>query len=144
MRRLLFSVPVDGVFASLGLLLYRVAFGGMMIVGHGWPKLMSYSEKAADFPDPLGIGPTMSMLGALGGEVICCGLLVLGLGTRLAAVPAAFTMGVAAFVIHAEGPLFLGAPGAKEPALLYMTAFALLFFTGPGRFSIDRILSARS
>jgi putative oxidoreductase len=143
MRGLLFSVPVTGIFPSLGLLLYRVAFGGMMLVGHGWPKLMAFSEKAATFPDPLGIGSTMSMAGAVAGEVACAALLVLGLGTRLAALPIAFTMGVAAFAIHAEGALFLPAAGAKEPALLYLAAFTLLFFTGPGRFSIDRILSAR-
>lgn len=144
MRGLLFSVPVSGVIPSLGLLLYRVAFGGMMVVGHGWPKLMAFSEKAASFPDPLGIGSTMSMVGAVSGELVCSALIVLGLGTRLAALPIAFTMGIAAFLIHANDALFLSAEGAaKEPALLYMVAFALLFFTGPGRFSVDRVLSPR-
>ena len=41
---------------ALGLLLLRLGAGGLLLYGHGWAKLMHYSERAAHFPDPLGIG----------------------------------------------------------------------------------------
>jgi putative oxidoreductase len=44
-------------------------------------------------------------------------------------------MCIALFVIHAGDPL-----DVKELSLMYLAIFALLFITGPGRFSIDGIL----
>jgi putative oxidoreductase len=55
-----------------------------------------------------------------------------GLFTRWAAIPAAFTMAVAAFLAHAGDPF-----GDREMALLYLTLFTTIGLVGPGRFSID-------
>ena len=57
------------------ILMLRIALGVQMLLGHGWGKLMSFSEKAATFPDPLGVGHTTSMALAVFGEVVCwaCG-----------------------------------------------------------------------
>ena len=33
---------------SLGLLVLRVGAGVMLIAGHGWPKLVHFSERAAE------------------------------------------------------------------------------------------------
>lgn len=139
MKRWLIGAPVTDFIPSLGLLLFRIVFGGFMLVGHGWGKLMSFSEKAASFPDPLGIGPELSMVSAIFCEVVCSALVVLGLATRFAILPLVFTMVVAAFVVHGGDPLFMGNGAAKEPALIYLIAFALLFFTGPGCFSVDTV-----
>jgi putative oxidoreductase len=144
MKKLIFATPVSGFVPSVGLLLHRVVFGGFMLVGHGWGKLQGFAAGGADFPDPLGIGANASMAGAVFAEAICAALIVLGLGTRLATIPLIFTMAVAAFVVHAEGPLFLPGQGAKEPAILYMAGFAFLLFVGPGRFSVDKLIGDRS
>jgi putative oxidoreductase len=45
------------------------------------------------------------------------------------------TMCTALFIVHAGDPL-----PAKELAVIYLTIFVLLFFSGPGRFSIDEML----
>ena len=116
---------------SLGLLLLRLAVGGMML-SHGIPKLMNFASKKDGFPDPLGIGHMGSLVSAIGAEVGCAALLVIGLGTRLAALPLVFTMAIAAFVVHGGDPW-----AKKELAVLYGLAFLVLFFTGAGRFSID-------
>ena len=139
MKRWLIGAPVTDFIPSLGLLLFRIVFGGFMLVGHGWGKLMSFSEKATTFPDPLGIGPELSMGSAIFCEVVCAALVVLGLATRFAVLPLVFTMVIAAFVVHGGDPLFMGNGAAKEPALIYLTAYALLFFTGPGCFSVDTV-----
>lgn len=131
------------VLNDLALLLARLVFGGFMLVGHGWSKAQLIgTDKAANFPDPLGIGNQASLLGAVAGEVLCCVLICLGLLTRFACLGLVFTMAVAAFVIHAADPLFMGGGASKEPALLYLTAGLILLLTGPGRISIDQLIKA--
>lgn len=120
---------------SFGLLLHRLAFGGLMLV-HGIPKLKGMMENGVgNFPDPLGIGTTVSHLGAVGSEVGCSILLMVGLLTRAAAIPAAFTMAVAAFVVHSADDW-----GTKEKAVLFLCGYLVLIFTGPGKFSVDHLL----
>ncbi len=143
MKRLLFGTPVTDMLPSLGLLLYRLVFGGFMLLGHGWGKLLSFGENAANFPDPLGIGPQLSMGSAIFCEVFCAALVVLGLVSRVAVIPLIFTMAVAAFFVHGGDPLFMSGAAAKEPALIYLAAFALLLLTGPGRFSFDWAIGKR-
>ena len=124
--------------ADAGLLLLRLCVGSMMLVGHGIPKVLEFSDKMAHFPDPLGVGSTASLSLAIFGEVICSALLIVGLVTRGATVPFAITMLVAALVVHAGDPW-----SQKELALLYAVAALGLIGTGAGRFSLDRVLWTR-
>lgn len=122
---------------SLGLLLLRVAGGAMMMV-HGWSKAASYSERAATFSDPLGVGSQTSLTLAIFGELVCAALLIPGLGTRLAAVPYAFTMVVAGFLVHADDPW-----ARKELAMLYLVVGLVVLVAGPGRLSLDALLAPK-
>lgn len=116
---------------SIGLLALRVGIGCLMLV-HGIQKVMGFSEMSGAFPDPIGIGSQLSLIMAIGAEVGCSVLLILGLGTRLAVVPLAFTMLVALFVVHAEDPWKV-----KELAAIYLLVYISLLLTGPGQFSLD-------
>ena len=123
--------------SAIGLLLLRLIFGGTMLVAHGWQKFSKFSEYVGEFPDPLGIGRKASLMGAVGAEFFCAALIIVGFLTRIATIPLFFTMLVAFFIVHGGDPF-----KAKEPALLYGAAFLILFFTGPGAYSVDkRILS---
>ena len=123
----------QGSWTSLGLLFLRVIAGGMMLFGHGWAKLVDFSQIAPKFPDPLGLGSTTFSLGlAVFAEVFCAAAVMLGVATRLAAIPLAMTMLVAAFAVHAGEPW-----AEKELAVLYAAPFLALVFTGPGKFSFD-------
>lgn len=119
---------------SVGLLILRIGFGGVMLVAHGLPKLQNFGEIAPRF-DPIGLGGTVSLSLAIFAELICAGLLVIGLGTRLAAIPLIVTMLVAAFVAHAEDPW-----QKKELAVMYLTAYTALLAAGGGMFSLDRFV----
>ena len=128
-----------GIWSSLGLLVMRLAAGGMMLVGHGWGKLVGFGDVATRFPDPLAIGsPTLSLALAVFAEVFCALAVMAGFATRLAAIPLVTTMCVAAFVIHADDPW-----AKKEFALLYAVPFLTLVFTGAGKFSVDEYLGPR-
>ena len=124
-----------------GLLLARASVGYLMVFGHGLGKVQNFSDYAEKFPDPFGLGSRNSLILCIVGEVVAPAMVALGLFTRPAALAAAFTMGVAAFVAHANDPLFIpmGGGPAKELALLYMIPFALFVFTGPGKISLDAL-----
>ncbi|RNC87188.1 MAG: DoxX family protein [Winogradskyella sp.] len=117
-------------FNDLALLLLRVGFGGLMLT-HGIPKIDRLANSAG-FPDPLGIGSLPTVILAVIGEVIAPVLIIIGLKTKLAAIPSILTMAVAAFIVHASDPI-----GTKEKALLYLFAFIVIFLAGPGSYSID-------
>ncbi|MEO8066154.1 MAG: DoxX family protein [Flavobacteriales bacterium] len=131
MSKLLNSEPVA---LDFGLLLLRVVAGGSMIYGHGWGKLMHFSDKMDSFGDPIGLGSTLSLILVVFAEVVCALLVMLGLWLRVSTVPLVITMGVAVFITHAGDPF-----GDRETAMFYLAAFTALFCTGSGRFAIDRI-----
>lgn len=129
------SLPISLDWASL---LLRLAFGGLMAGLHGWSKFQSYGEKAADWADPIGLGGPTSLALAIFGELVCGILIALGLFTRLATIPAIITMLVAVLAIHWNDPL-----ADKEHALLFLFAYAAIFFLGSGRYSLDAVLDRK-
>jgi putative oxidoreductase len=125
---------------SVGLLVLRLGMGGYMMT-HGWGKVQMVLNRQFDqLGDPIGLGNTLSLILATGAEFFCALLVVIGLGTRVAAIPVVITMGVAAFIVHGNDPWTMGAGASKEPALLFLTAFLTLVFTGGGRFSFDALI----
>jgi putative oxidoreductase len=123
---------------EVGIFLHRLIFGAMMLVPHGIPKFSKLLSNPQGFPDPLGIGSTFSLILVIFSEVICSILIIIGLKTRLAAIPLIITMVIAAFSIHGADPF-----SGKEKALLYLGAYLVLVFTGSGNFSIDHMLSSK-
>lgn len=120
--------------ASLGLLILRVAAGVLMMT-HGWSKIQNFEGMVQSGFDPVGMGATLSVVMLIGAEFIAALFIVLGLLTRLSAVPLIVAMSVAAFVAHASDPLQV-----KELSLIYLTIFASLMITGAGKYSLDSIL----
>lgn len=131
------SAPLQDKATSAGLLILRLAVGGMMLT-HGIPKFQRLMDTPDQFADPFGVGPEISLALAVFAEVICAGLIVVGGLTRLAAVPLFITMVTAAFIIHGADPF-----AKKEMALLYGSGALALICAGGGRFGIDGWLAAR-
>ncbi len=130
----LFSEPISSSTKSLVLLLARVIFG-FLFLSHGIAKLHAYANAPELFLDPIGLGSTLSLWLVLFAEILCTTGFILGALFRLCLIPMIFTMCIALFVIHASDPL-----GVKELSMMYLAIFALLYITGPGRYSIDGIL----
>ena len=137
---------------SVGLLILRLGIAGFLAT-HGWGKVQML--RAGQFEmmgDPIGLGSRLSLWLLMGAEFVCSLLVMAGLGTRLAALPVVFAMGVAAFVAHGHDPWTMEAAAklffagqtkmilAKEPALIFLIVFLALAFTGAGRFSVDALI----
>lgn len=133
-KTFLFKEPRLPMAYSVMLLAVRIIFGALFM-SHGIAKWVAFNEATDNFPNPLGMGSTLSFWLAIFAEVACSFGFILGALFRLCLIPMIFTMCVALFVIHASDPLVI-----KELALMYLTIFVLTFFSGPGRFSIDEIL----
>lgn len=119
---------------DVALLVLRLWLGGSMLALHGWQKLIHYSSLNATFPDPLGVGSLWSLVLALCGEVLCQILLMLGFVTRLAALGAVATMGVAWYAVH---KMALTGAQSGELAFIYLAGYLALVFAGAGRYSLD-------
>lgn len=125
------SQNAKAISVDLGLLLFRLASGGLMLL-HGAPKLFNFSARWHKFSDPLGLGPEVSFILSTFAEFFCAVFLVAGAFTRLALVPLIINMIVIVFVVHGSDPA-----GKKEAALFFLVAYCALFFTGPGKYSLD-------
>lgn len=125
------STAIDKNRTDIALLALRLIGGGFMLT-HGLPKLQKVLAGDFGFADPIGIGPTMSLILTVGAEFFGALLVVFGLGTRLISIPLMITMLVAAFIVHAGDPF-----GKQEFPLLYFVIYLALFLMGSGRFSLD-------
>ena len=127
-----YSTNLNLRHVDIGLLIFRIGIAGLMLT-HGTPKLIrAFSGEEVSFADPLGMGQVLSFTFTIFAEFICSVLIILGLGTRLAAIPLIITMTVVAFVVHLDDGF-----GRQELPLLYLAGFILLFFTGGGKYSLD-------
>ena len=108
----LLLAPKCSTTESLVLLTARVIFG-FLFMSHGIAKWIMFKDFTEAFYDPIGLGATLSFW----------------------LVPIIFNMCIAVFVVHGTAPL-----NVVELALMYLTIFVLMFFTGPGEFSLDSII----
>lgn len=133
-----FSTSARDRLYDVGLLLLRLVTGGFMLT-HGLGKLtMLMGDGPIQFADPFGMGQTTSLAFTVFAEVVCSFLIILGLATRLAAIPLAIVMAVAFFYIHMEDAF-----GDKELSGIYLMLYIFLIIAGSGRYSIDYLISHR-
>lgn len=116
---------------------------GLVFVGAGWGKL-HHLERVTAFFESLGL-PHPGLQAPLVGttELLCGSLLVLGLATRLAAVPLVVVMLVAirtALWDQVEGVASLF--GLAEA--LYVLLLLWVGIAGPGAVSLDALLARRA
>jgi putative oxidoreductase len=123
---------------DLGLLALRIAAGGSLVALHGWGKLVNFAARSGTFPDPLGVGSSISLALAVVGEVVAPTFVILGLGTRLAASVCTISMSVAFFIVQGGR---LSGPDNGELAFVYLVTFVVLVLSGGGRYSLDARLS---
>ncbi len=130
----LFSIRYSDSSISFSLFLLRLSLGGLMIP-HGYQKLLNFGKYSEKFTDPFHIGGSASLSLTIFAEFFCAIFIVLGLMTRLATIPLIIAMSVALFVSH-KGQIF----GDGEHAALYLFGYFIIFFAGPGKISIDRLI----
>lgn len=130
----LFSARYSDASISAGIFLLRIAAGGLLIP-HGFSKIQSFSKMSTQFADPFGLGPTVSLSLTIFAEFVCGILIIIGLATRLATIAPIINMAVATFIAH-KADIF----NTGEKAALFLAMFITILFTGPGKYSVDRMI----
>lgn len=133
MKKLL-STKYSANAVHAGMLILRIGVGVLML-SHGYSKLIGFDTMQNNFMNFLGIGKTASLAAVIFAEFFCSVFLILGLFTRLATIPLIITMSVALFKAHN-----LDIFGKGELPALYLTAYILLLLLGPGKISADNAL----
>ena len=135
----LFQTGTGDEYLNILVLILRISLAAFMLT-HGLPKLTKLLEGGEiQFGNPIGLGPSLSLILVVFAEFFCSILIGIGLGTRLAAIPLMITMLVAAFISHGADPF-----RRKEVALLYLLFYLTLFIIGSRKYSIDYLLTRNS
>lgn len=134
--RFLFPDHFRGQMTSLLILALRL-FLGVMILFHGVDKLTNFDQLSETFPDIMGLGSYTSLMIAVFAEFCCSLFLLCGLLVRITVIPLMLTMAVAFFVVHdADFP-------GGELSFIYLALLIIIYFTGPGRYSVDYLIDMR-
>jgi len=137
MKSLFYTTYSKNLF-QIWLLIFRVALSIFMLT-HGLPKLkMLLAWNDIQFIDPIGLGATFSLILVVFAEFFCSLLIILGLGTRFAAIPLIITMLVAVFIFHGAHPF-----NVKEIGLIYLLCYITLLITGGGKISFDYLIGKK-
>jgi putative oxidoreductase len=125
-----------GKGTSLLILALRL-FLGVMIFRHGLEKLLNFDALSFSFPDIFGFGSYTSLMLVIFVEFCCSLFLIFGLLVRITVIPLMISMAVAFFDVHdARFP-------EGELSLVYFVLVVILYFTGPGRYSLDYLIDKR-
>jgi putative oxidoreductase len=121
---------------ALNLSLFILRFGfGLLMIPHGYNKMIHFSDRSSNFMDFLGLGSAVSLALVIFAEFFCALFVAIGLFTRLTVIPLVITMGVAVFKAH-DADIF----GDGERGMLFLIAAVVIMLAGPGKASVDGIM----
>ena len=133
--------------ADLGILALRLGAGGLL-AGHGAQKLFGSFDGpgltgTAGWLESMGLTPGKAWAGLAGVSELGGGVLTaIGLGGPLGPIALQGAMVTATRQAHRGKPIWNAAGGAELP-VMFAASGAALALTGPGRFSLDRLLGLR-
>jgi len=113
-------------------LLFRILISGELIIVHGLKKIGVGIAQAEVVPNPLGLPEMLNQVFATGANIVCPLLIILGLFTRLAAIPIVAVTLTGYFVVHGNDSLL-----ERDIPFMFSVAFLFIIAVGPGRYSID-------
>ena len=125
------SQPVFG----LGMLFLRVATSLEIAIVHGFKKIGVGVSAAETIPNPLHLPAAFNNAFAISANIVFPFLVLLGLFTRLAALPTLAVTLTGYFVVHWHDALLL-----KDTPFIYSVIFLTIFILGPGKYSIDNLI----
>lgn len=130
----LFSTRYNAGAFNTALLVLRLVFG-ILLANHGYEKFSNFDKSAGSMMDLMGIGKEATLVLVIFAELFCAIFIMLGLFTRLACIPVLIVFLV---IIFRSTPDFFG---KQELPALYLAGFFAIFLAGPGRISVDSMIS---
>ena len=134
MKKLL-SIRYTTSAFTLAMLILRVG-AGILMMNHGYDKLVNFEKYSSQFMNFLGMSCTVSLALVIFAEFFCSIFLVLGLFTRLAVIPLIIDVSVAVLKAH-NVDIF----GEGELPSLFFLIFVTILLIGPGKISVDGMIN---
>lgn len=130
---------LGSVWNNRAVFLFRFLVSAELIVVHGLKKIGVGIAQAEVVPNPLGLPEAVNQIFATGANLICPLFIILGLFTRLAAIPIAAVTLTGYFVVHGNDPL-----PERDIPFMFSVAFLFIMAVGGGRYSLDHKIFNKS
>ena len=130
----LFSIGYNTSAFNLAMFILRVG-AGVLMIHHGYDKLVKFNQMAPNFMNFLGMNGTLSLALVVFAEFFCSILLMLGLFTRIASIFLMISTFVAVSDAHQYDVL-----GKGEHASLFFIIYLTILILGPGKISVDGMI----
>lgn len=141
-RMFLYSAGLT--FTNMARLFIRL-FTGVMFMQFGIRQIAHFNELAPTFYSLLGMSGETTLLVMILIEIICSLLIILGLFTRFAIIPPFISMVIAEHVImqyyNTVDLTKLFSLQAGYLPIMFMGIFIFMMLAGPGKISLDYIIS---
>lgn len=124
---------------DLGMLILRIGLCFIIIYSHGWQKISGFSDMQNQFVDFLGMGSTIALSLSIFAEFVCAIFVLFGLFTRLAVIPLIINMCTAIILVHDWDIV-----ATAQLPFIFLIGWLTILFLGPGRISIDGLISNSS
>lgn len=131
----LFSIGYSNSAFNVAFFILRVG-AAILMIHHGYDKLVHFQQYSPGFINFMGFGPSVSLSLVIFAEFFCSIFLMLGLFSRLAAIPLIIDVVVAVKKGHKMDVL-----GDGEHASLFVLIFFTILLLGPGKISIDGMIN---
>ncbi|MCM1005757.1 MAG: DoxX family protein [Prevotella sp.] len=132
-------------YPNMGRLFMRL-FVGIMLLQFALRLMADYNAAKDIFPAVLGMSSEWSMIVMLCIEVVCSLCIMFGLCTRIMCIPPFIAMAVAEVYLRSQECVVTALmPWQQQNYLpvMFMCIFFFLFLVGPGKISVDYMLSLR-
>ena len=133
MKKLL-NTGYNATTFNLALFILRVG-AGILMVHHGYDKLVKFHEYAPNFMHFLGLSGSVSLALVIFSEFFCAIFVMLGLFTRFACIFLMISTFVAVSDAHKYDIL-----GKGEHASLFFIIYFTILIIGPGKISVDGMI----
>jgi putative oxidoreductase len=133
--RKFFSTRYNAGTFNTTMLLLRLAFG-ILLAHHGYQKFSNFHQTESYMMNFLGTGKSASTALVVFAELFCSIFVILGLFTRFACIPIIIMFFV--IIFQATGADYFG---KSELPIAYLAGFIAIFLAGPGRVSVDSMIS---
>jgi len=137
MKKYLFRFTDLSFQTSLALLIFRVGVGAALMT-HGYGKLLRLLEGDIWGRSHLFFSEEISFALITFAEFFCALFVLLGVGTRIFTIPLIYAFTIIVFDVHLDDPFT-----KMEKGFLFLVSYSSIFLLGPGKFSIDYLLSKK-
>ena len=121
---------------NIALLLFRSIISLELIIVHGLKKLGIGVAVPEVVPNPFGMPETLNFIFAASANILFPFFIILGIFTRLSALPVLAVTLTGYFIVHGGDPL-----PERDIPFMYSLCFLLILFLGPGKYSLDKVLA---